>query len=141
MVEFERSVSFVNITGEIAVLNIEELATLSKIVTDIQEKIALTHERDALSSHLYNLQNHADDLQAQLNAHQRAFFWRITKPARVVASGLKNTLKSIPGVGLVHKLLWHLKRFGWKATLEKISTRMMMKCMTTNKSLNGTPYM
>jgi GT2 family glycosyltransferase len=110
----------------------------------IQEKDELIHERNILTQtnnelietsriQISNMQNELDEaqrvncelisrsngLETALAAHQRAFWWRITKPIRVVSNGIKCVLKAIPGVRLLVKGLRSIRNNGVKVTLRK----------------------
>jgi len=60
-----------------------------------------------------------DHYLAQYSVMQRSTLWRLTKPVRVISSGIKKILRTIPGVRLFYLGLVHLRHCGSKETFRK----------------------
>jgi GT2 family glycosyltransferase len=62
------------------------------------------------------LQTQADKHLHQFQAIQNSFFWRITKPARLVVGGIKTFLRRFFLTRMLYKGLWSLRHTGIKTT-------------------------
>ncbi|MCL2884194.1 MAG: glycosyltransferase family 2 protein, partial [Oscillospiraceae bacterium] len=66
----------------------------------------------------YRRQNEASSIQLQ--AIQRSFFWRLTKPLRAVSGGIKKVMRSSRFMRLIYHGLASIRHFGIRATCSRI---------------------
>jgi len=78
-------------------------------------------------------------LQTSCEALSNAFFWKVTKPARMVTGGIKTILRSNRYTGLLYKGLVSLRRNGWRLTWRKVQSR-LGHCHGTIEPIVLAPY-
>lgn len=102
-----------------------ELAAHCNAVTEERNALAahcnaVTEERNALAAH-YGV------LTEQYHMFQQAFWWRVTKPARVLSMAIKRLLRSNSFTLQFYKILFYIRRFGVKATVLIIKNKISKK--------------
>ncbi|MCL2088944.1 MAG: glycosyltransferase family 2 protein [Oscillospiraceae bacterium] len=76
-------------------------------------------ERQHLQNQLAAKQNECDLLYIQVKSFQGAFWWRASKPARMMTGVIKAILHRIPGVRNLYKKLVYFRSVGYKTTSQK----------------------
>lgn len=122
-----------------AVHNLEQdIQTKEKTIAEQKDKLAgieqeLSHIEQELShytEHYYVAIAQREDLKRQLaevqnayNVISNAFFWKITKPARVFVDMIKKPLRHVAALRLLNKGIRCLHENGWRYTWEKVKRK------------------
>lgn len=89
------------------------LAEKNQLDSEIRQRDFVIERRDSelakLDSEIEEKQRENEILQIQYQAIQNSFWWKITKPARVLTKGLKWLLKSFPPTRILYKGLYKLR--------------------------------
>lgn len=102
-----------------------ELNELQKKVDSLQQTYSVTLRQTE------DLERRLAVVQASYDAISNAFFWKITKPARVLLDAIKKPLRKVPLFRLIGKGLHCWRANGWKYTWQKVKNKLRERKMST----------
>ena len=109
-----------------------ELDELAEKMDSLQALHSATSQQKA------DLERRLAAVQASYDAISNAFFWKITKPARVFLDAIKKPLRKVPLFRLIGKGLHCWRANGWKYTWQKVITRRKHICASKNACVGDT---
>jgi glycosyltransferase involved in cell wall biosynthesis len=107
------------------------LKTTTEELDDAKELLAAT------KSKLDQKTEQADRLLFLYHSVSHSTFWRVTKPLRLATQAVKSILRKLPGVNLLYKTLYHVRRSGVKSTLVIIRAHLFKKRQTV---IDNSPF-
>lgn len=100
-------------------------------LNELTEKMnSLQKIHSATSQQKDDLEGRLAVVQASYDAISNAFFWKITKPARVFLDTIKKPLRRVPLFRLIGKGLHCLRANGWKYTWQKVKNKLRKEKMS-----------
>ena len=94
-----------------------------KLESIAQELAHYTEHYHSAIAQRENLKRQLAEAQNAYNVISNAFFWKITKPARVLADAIKKPLRHIAALRLLNKGIRCLHENGWRYTWEKVKRK------------------
>ena len=88
--------------------------SLQTTVDDQNSRLAALQEERRVLSESYAL------MTVNYNQVTNSFWWKLSKPARLMSKGLKSFCKAVPGVRSLYRVLFYLRNLGFKATVKKV---------------------
>lgn len=102
----------------------KDLLTQEKEIRKIEQELAHYKEHyHAIAARNAALERQLAEAQNAYNVISNAFFWKITKPARVIADWIKMPLRKVAVFRLMNKGLRCLRENGWRYTWEKVKRK------------------
>lgn len=99
-------------------------ASQKKEIKKIEQELAHYKEHyQAIAARNAALERQLAEAQNAYNVISNAFFWKITKPARVIADWIKMLLRKVAVFRLMNKGLRCLHENGWRYTWEKVRNK------------------
>ena len=99
----------------------KDLLTQEKEIKKIEQELAHYKEHyHAIVAQNAALERQLAEAQNAYNVISNAFFWKITKPARVIADWIKMPLRKVAVFRLMNKGLRCLRENGWRYTFNKL---------------------
>lgn len=103
----------------------KDLLTQEKEIKKIEQELAHYKEHyQAIAARNAALERQLAAAQNAYNVISNAFFWKITKPARVIADWIKMPLRKVAVFRLMNKGLRCLRENGWKYTWDKVKNKL-----------------
>lgn len=103
----------------------KNLLTQEKEIKKIEQELAHYKEHyHAIVAQNAALERQLAEAQNAYNVISNAFFWKITKPARVIADWIKMPLRKVAVFRLMNKGLRCLHENGWKYTWGKVKNKL-----------------
>ena len=109
----------------------QDVQMREKTIAEQEDKLeSIAQELAHYTEHYHSAIAQREDLKRQLaeaqnayNVISNAFFWKITKPARVLADTIKKPLRHIAALRLLNKGIRCLHENGWRYTWEKVKRK------------------
>lgn len=109
----------------------QDVQMREKTIAEQEDKLeSIAQELAHYTEHYHSAIAQREDLKCQLaeaqnayNVISNAFFWKITKPARVLADTIKKPLRHIAALRLLNKGIRCLHENGWRYTWEKVKRK------------------
>lgn len=99
-------------------------ASQKKEIKKIEQELAHSKEHyQAIAARNAALERQLAEAQNAYNVISNAFFWKITKPARVIADWIKMPLRKVAVFRLMNKGLRCLRENGWRYTWAKVRNK------------------
>ena len=103
----------------------KDLLTQEEEIKRIEQELAHYKEHyHAIVAQNAALERQLAEAQNAYNVISNAFFWKITKPARVIADWIKMPLRKVAVFRLMNKGLRCLHENGWKYTWDKVKNKL-----------------
>ena len=103
----------------------KDLLTQEKEIKKIEQELAHYKEHyQAIAARNAALERQLAESQNAYNVISNAFFWKITKPARVIADWIKMPLRKVAVFRLMNKGLRCLHENGWRYTWGKVKNKL-----------------
>ena len=104
--------------------------TQSELDELVEKMDSLQALHSATSQQKADLERRLAAVQASYDAISNAFFWKITKPARVLLDAIKKPLRKVPLFRLIGKALRCWRANGWKYTWQKVKNKLRERKMS-----------
>lgn len=103
----------------------KDLLTQEKEIKKIEQELAHYKEHyHAIAARNAALERQLAEAQNAYNVISNAFFWKLTKPARVIADWIKMPLRKVAVFRLMNKGLRCLHENGWRYTWGKVKNKL-----------------
>ena len=99
----------------------QQLCKLAKLEKRFKK---LDQQYKHVASELYQVSIDKSELQQAYDATVNSFFWKLTKPLRLVCNGIKRVLRAFPLTNMIFRVLLCVKEKGVRYTIHKTIRRM-----------------